>query len=73
MARPHKLKTKEEKRGSVEHGQPVALPIRATARRYGVHETTIWRSIRAGRIKVIYIGKRPLCVLSSIDGGQAAT
>jgi hypothetical protein len=47
--------------------KPAYLPVTATARFLGVSPVTVWRAVRAGRIRVIKIGKRNLCDLASIE------
>jgi hypothetical protein len=37
-----------------------ALPIVKYARAYGVHPTTVWRALKAGRLEYVVIGKRKL-------------
>ena len=43
-----------------------ALPIPAFARAHGIHVTTVWRALRAGRIKAVMVGKRRLVLLDSV-------
>ena len=37
-----------------------ALPIKKYAAAWGVHPTTIWRSVRAGRLAYVVVGRRKL-------------
>jgi hypothetical protein len=43
------------------------LPITAFARAYGINPSTVWRALRAGRIKAVTIGKRKLILLDSVE------
>jgi hypothetical protein len=45
---------------SVPMPEPKALPITKFAAAYGVHPTSVWRALRAGRLQYVVIGKRKL-------------
>jgi hypothetical protein len=66
MPRPIKLVPAESK-PHVPHVERRALPITAFARAYGVNPSTVWRALRAGRIKAVTIGKRKLILLDSVE------
>ena len=66
MARPTKLVPAEPK-PHVSQVERRALPITAFARAYGINPSTVWRALRAGRIKAVTIGKRKLILLDSVE------
>lgn len=67
MSPPHKLDPAGPKmRGPHVKPDVRALPIRAFARAYGIHEVTVWRALKAGRLKSITIGRRRLVMLDSV-------
>jgi hypothetical protein len=70
MSRPTKLVPAEPKH-RVPQVERRALPIMAFARAYGVNPSTVWRALRAGRIKSVMIGKRKLILLDSVAEQQA--
>jgi excisionase family DNA binding protein len=51
--------------------EPKCLPIRKFAELHGIHETTVWRALKDGRLKAIRVGKRPLVLLDSVQGAEA--
>jgi excisionase family DNA binding protein len=55
-----------EKRGPHHDIQPAYLPLMACAKYLGCSHMTVYRAIKAGRLKTITIGKRLLIDLSSI-------
>jgi hypothetical protein len=69
MSRPHKIafKAATPKAPAIE---PKALPITKFARLYGVDPSTVWRSLRDGRLKYVRIGKRRLVLLDSVSSGD---
>jgi excisionase family DNA binding protein len=70
MARPQKL-TKAPPKPRRPTVAPKCLPIRKFAELHGIHETTVWRALRDGRLKAIRVGKRPLVLLDSVQGAEA--
>jgi hypothetical protein len=47
-----------------------ALPIRKFAQAHGIHETTVWRALKEGRLTYVVIGKRKLVLLDSLQQPQ---
>jgi hypothetical protein len=74
MSRPQKVAKAAavpKSRGAAAVEQPKCLPIRKFAKLHGIHETTVWRALRDGRLKAIRVGKRPLVLLDSVQGAEA--
>ena len=69
MSRPHKIAVKPAT-PQAPAIEPKALPITKFARLYGVDPSTVWRSLRAGRLKYVRIGKRRLVLLNSVSSGD---
>jgi hypothetical protein len=42
--------------------EPKAMPITKFAAAYGIHPTTVWRALKAGRLQYVIVGKRKLVV-----------
>jgi hypothetical protein len=38
------------------------MPITKFAAAYGIHPTTVWRALKAGRLQYVIVGKRKLVV-----------
>ena len=47
--------------------EPRALPIPAICKRYSIGRTTLYGEIRAGRLRVVKIGKRTLVDLAEAE------
>jgi hypothetical protein len=43
--------------------EPKALPITKFAAAYGIHPSTVWRAVRAGRLNYVVVGKRKLILM----------
>jgi hypothetical protein len=68
MARPTKLVPAEPKPRLPPADR--ALPITKFAKAYGVNPSTVWRALRAGRLKAVVIGKRKLVLIDSVQSAS---
>jgi excisionase family DNA binding protein len=50
--------------------EPRALPIYKFAEMHGIDRSTVWRALRAGKLKAIRIGKQRLILLDSVQPAE---
>jgi excisionase family DNA binding protein len=69
MPRPQKL-TSAKPKPKAPTVEPKALSIPAFAKAYGVKRVTVFRALKAGRLKAVKIGTHRLVLLDSVQPAE---